>query len=442
MATLIADSGPALAKLSASKADKTIAYHNAVSSGNIDAVNYITGVHQDTTAELEAKFREKEISDRVAKEADAQRVYNALHLRDPSISRAALDAKIANMTPEQLTQLTKLAPVLNLKDIAMLMQQEDLLDAAQQITREKKEVDKVDKVDEDDDGKLDPKQISTTIKRQITTGETKLKKLLEEQQVMEVRRSMAATTEKKEEVLKLDKQLDKKRNEMEERANKLESWKNTLVQYYPDDQDSIQKWLKPVDTRTVTLVSPASIPPLPAKPEILNTPPVTPQKVKKGTGIEIITEPKGRKLIKFGKLFVDHKKLKQGILSVLDDKKRRFPWLNNTPVSENFVKLIMNERVLTNKLPLTAAEKHLFERLVTVGDVELSQSKQKMLPGSRDYIKHLQDRIAILIGEIDAGNNALEIKNELADICKQLYIFGVMNKQTCKEVMRNMVGDI
>ena len=422
----IPDSKWAIAKISARDADKTIHYNRAVAEGDLATVELITGENRDNTEDLEQKLRTEEVASTVAKMHDANQIFELLRRQDPNLSRSNFDSKITKLTSDQLEHIRKLAPQISKDEIEALLQPTPIIQNDDIKLKEEKGVTSASQ-EETKDNEPTKEETDTVknMKSSITRANTRLNKAYAE----------LAKLQKEAEDMKEDKEIKKNKKNQEKKLKAIDADLAALPVLQKRLSELIEgktfskKVTTDLDDYFAEYIPPNLVSNIP------DAPPLDPAPALVGQGVQ-------REFIKFGKLHIDYKKLKyQKILSVTDAKKRRLPWLKNTPVSPSFAKLIMQSKVVPTTLTLSRAECHLFERLATVGEVELPACKKKVIPDTRAYIAHLQNRIPVLLGEIEAGNDSKEVKNELSQVCEQLHIFGVMNRQQFKELMRK-VADV
>jgi hypothetical protein len=82
---------------------------------------------------------------------------------------------------------------------------------------------------------------------------------------------------------------------------------------------------------------------------------------------------------------------------------------------------------------LSTNEKMLYDRLIFLSGLHRSTYNNK-----EETIKKLKDRMNILEGEINAGNNNTKIKKELHQIIYTLYNFKKINHKDMKEYLQQI----
>jgi hypothetical protein len=152
---------------------------------------------------------------------------------------------------------------------------------------------------------------------------------------------------------------------------------------------------------------------------------------------------KKSKKIPFGNYMIDAKKLKKNILSITYRSGLKVKGLPNVQISDNFKKVFTKQKVNSKKLSLTDGEKKYLQLLLNKSDAEISKSKNKVLnDGSVNEISLMKNRLNILMGEIDAGNDNPKIKDEIASIITNLVELGKISREQAKEFMKTFIADI
>ena len=108
----------------------------------------------------------------------------------------------------------------------------------------------------------------------------------------------------------------------------------------------------------------------------------------------------------------------------------------NIRVSDDFVRIIM-KIVKGNKIThhelegLKTVELHLYNRLITLADLHKSHQID-----SNKTVEHLKHRMELLVGEIQSGNDARDVKKELFSVVHSLKEFGVINSKAAIEFLK------
>ena len=151
-----------------------------------------------------------------------------------------------------------------------------------------------------------------------------------------------------------------------------------------------------------------------------------------GYGLEKIPE-----YSKLGKLLLNtHKVYYKNILSIKHHNNLSIAGFKNIKVSEKFVKIIMN--LLKNIHPtindinsLSIQEKQLYDRIIYLA------SLNKEIPHTNDKtINNLKNKLELIEGEIEAGNNNPSLISELYIIIHSLKDFGILSPKDIKEYMK------
>jgi len=134
--------------------------------------------------------------------------------------------------------------------------------------------------------------------------------------------------------------------------------------------------------------------------------------------------------VSFGDNVLDLKKLYlKNIFGISDKKGRKIHGIKNTPVSDNFVKVIFNiingKDLLSKDLSaLTSGEKHFLELVLATSGLH----KKHNTGGATQSIEKVKHDYKIIIGEIESGNNGSEIKKRLYEVLYSLAHLGAINK--------------
>ena len=104
----------------------------------------------------------------------------------------------------------------------------------------------------------------------------------------------------------------------------------------------------------------------------------------------------------------------------------------NIPVSDSLVEIIM--KLCSNEMPnknlinnLSTSEKHIFNTLIHIAHLH------KEVEHSKDItINHLKERINLIEGEIQSGNNNPELLHELQTTLYKLVHFNLLSAYQAK----------
>ena len=126
----------------------------------------------------------------------------------------------------------------------------------------------------------------------------------------------------------------------------------------------------------------------------------------------------------FGKVIIELDKLYyKNILAVKDNKLRNISGFKNSPVSDEFVEIIMNmcrDSTMPQKSEisgLSVSNKELWNLLIHYSGLH----KSKIDTSSKsETIKNLKERLQLVEGEIEAGNDNDEVVDELRSILMKL----------------------
>ena len=130
----------------------------------------------------------------------------------------------------------------------------------------------------------------------------------------------------------------------------------------------------------------------------------------------------GLKKLIYGKYVIDKKKLGKGILSISYPNGKKVPGYPNMKVSDDVKKVFMNNKI-NKTYDLSETEKTFIRDFINRSGAEISKSKSKAVC-NKSF-----NRMAVLLGEMNAGNTSQVVKNELADIAHHFY----KNKQLDKD---------
>ena len=141
--------------------------------------------------------------------------------------------------------------------------------------------------------------------------------------------------------------------------------------------------------------------------------------------------------VKFGKVLILLPKLYyHNILSIKDHNKINIPGFKNVQVSDKLVKILMN--LLENHKPsmheinnLHTTEKQIYDRLIYLAGIHKSVSHTQ-----DKTIHELKQRLKLIEGEIEAGNNSELLHKELYVILHALKDFKVLNNKDMKQYLQ------
>ena len=118
--------------------------------------------------------------------------------------------------------------------------------------------------------------------------------------------------------------------------------------------------------------------------------------------------------ITYGKYQINKKKLGKGILSISYPNGKKVNSYPNMKISDGVKKVLLNNKI-NKKYDLSDSEKEFLRNVIDKSEAEVSKSKTKAV------CNKTWDRMAVLLGEIHAGNTSDIVKNELADIAHHFY---------------------
>ena len=144
------------------------------------------------------------------------------------------------------------------------------------------------------------------------------------------------------------------------------------------------------------------------------------------------------KYSKFGHCILLTQKLYyKNILSMKDKSLHSIEGLKNAKVSDKFVEIIMN--IVSGKdVPkhiissLSSVEKELYNQIIHISGL----NKHLHHTGSDDIVKGLKNRMELIEGEIEAGNNNKELLVELRDVLMKLYHYGAISLISAKKYLQ------
>ena len=140
------------------------------------------------------------------------------------------------------------------------------------------------------------------------------------------------------------------------------------------------------------------------------------------------------KYIQLGSVIILLKKLYyKNILAVKDLNLMNIKGFSNKPVSESMVEIIM--KLCSDEMPnknlfngLSINEKHIFNTLIHIANLHKEVEHSKEIT-----INHLKDRIHLIEGEIQSGNNNPELLHELQIILYKLVHFNLLSAHHAKK---------
>ena len=169
------------------------------------------------------------------------------------------------------------------------------------------------------------------------------------------------------------------------------------------------------------------------------TPPIESYNIKSGDtswgwGIHQESIPES---VPFGKIrLMLHRLYYKNVLSIRRPDGTNITGFPNTPVSHEFVELLM--RMIKGHNPkhteissLKTIEMHLYNRLITVAGLHKTHSID-----SNKSIEHLKHQLTLIQGEIEAGNDSLSIRTELYRVVQALKNFGSITAKDAMEFLK------
>lgn len=147
--------------------------------------------------------------------------------------------------------------------------------------------------------------------------------------------------------------------------------------------------------------------------------------------------------IRFGDNMLNLKKLfLKNILSLTTPKGAQIFGIKNTPVSDNFVKVIFDivngKDLLSKDLGrLNTNEKIFLETILTASGLH----KKHNTGGKTQSIDKVKDDYKIIIGEIESGNNGSEIKKKLNETLLTLSHLGAINKGQAQRQYKDIIAN-
>jgi len=134
-----------------------------------------------------------------------------------------------------------------------------------------------------------------------------------------------------------------------------------------------------------------------------------------------------------------HKLYYNNVLSIRRKDGTNITGFPNSPVSDEFVKLIM--KMIKGETPkyseinsLKTVEMDLFNRLMTVAKLHKSHSIN-----SSSTVEHLKHQLTLLEGEIQSGNDSKALKTDLYRVVHALKNFGTISAKDAREFLSQYV---
>ena len=151
-----------------------------------------------------------------------------------------------------------------------------------------------------------------------------------------------------------------------------------------------------------------------------------------GMGLHLEKIPK---FCQFGKIFIKLDKLfYKNILAVKDHNKFNIHGFKDCPVSDEFVELIMkmckgHQPTPSDIKNLKLNEKEIFDMLLYTSGVH-----KTVHTNTKDAtVEKLKSRLELVEGEIESGNNNIQLLQELGNILNKLSNLGIIGKLTAKK---------
>ena len=172
--------------------------------------------------------------------------------------------------------------------------------------------------------------------------------------------------------------------------------------------------------------------------EIQNYNTKVPQQPVYGFGINKRTKAK-EEYKKVGKIYISPDKLNKNVLSIQNEKRLKIKGLKNKHISDNladaFLK-ISNNNNLTNKdiNILDEDEKLLLDNILYIAGLH------KNISGSGlNSVEKYKNKLNLIVGEIEAGNNNNKIKSDLYDVLFKLVHFGALGEKEARNYYKNIL---
>jgi hypothetical protein len=157
--------------------------------------------------------------------------------------------------------------------------------------------------------------------------------------------------------------------------------------------------------------------------------------IKKGAKLKQVP-----KHCEFGKLVILLNKLyHSNMLSIKDKNNINVQGLPNTKVSDDFVNLIM--KICTNKDVIKNDVYNLDQKEIILYNILISKAglSKKYEIDVKKTVKILKDRLTLLEGEIQAGNNNNDLKKELYDVIFKLSNIGAIPVSSARKYYNDTV---
>lgn len=133
--------------------------------------------------------------------------------------------------------------------------------------------------------------------------------------------------------------------------------------------------------------------------------------------------------IVFGKIMIRKDPLmRKNILNCYKGKgmkKLRINGLPNTAISDDFKRLLLNNKINSNKMKLSNDELALFSKLTNIAKVSLDGKKKDFMNKYFMDLEEAEKRLSTLVGSLVSGNNSIRLKNEILEIISLLERSGV-----------------
>lgn len=155
-----------------------------------------------------------------------------------------------------------------------------------------------------------------------------------------------------------------------------------------------------------------------------------------GRGISL---PEVPDIISFGKVNLLYSKLiNNNVLSIKDKKNKSIANCKNVTVSDHFVnivsKIIDNVDITNDYHELTEDEKILYNSLMILSGL----SKVAKVP--KPSIQFFKNKVQLLSGEIEAGNDNIKVKEDLQYYLNQLVLFKAITKKQAQTYFNQVIN--
>ena len=160
-----------------------------------------------------------------------------------------------------------------------------------------------------------------------------------------------------------------------------------------------------------------------------------------GFGLKKTKNKPKQEYIKFGKINISPDKLKyKNILSVQNNNRLKLPGLKNKNVSNKLSDVIL--KIANNEQPnfndindLEEDEKLLLDNILYVSGLH------KNIGTGINSIEKYKKKLELIIGEIEAGNNNNQIKNDLYDILFKLVHLGSIGEREARRYYKEILNN-